>query len=138
MRFDPNENQLGRTLNQALDWIKLTKMDQVQAGSLFTIILKANKPASEFTALTSYYTTSLSDPTQYPATVYSPPAHSGPFSSFLAQVTNQFIEEYDPQAIRIKWDTTGVSPADYYICVVANDGKNSVLTCSDAPVKVLP
>jgi len=51
-------------------------------------------------------------------------------------VTNQFVDEYDPQAIRFKWDTTGVSPADYYICVIANDGKNAVLYCSDAPAKV--
>lgn len=68
MRFDPNENELGRILHQELDWIKLTKMDRVQAGRLFTIIQKANKPASDFAALTYYYTTSLSNPTQNTAT----------------------------------------------------------------------
>jgi hypothetical protein len=136
MRFDPNENQIGRTLHQELDWIKLTRMDRVKAGKPFTIELKANKPASEITALTYYYTTSLSDPTQNPATAYTPSAHTGAFTSFLAQVTNRYIDEYDPQAIRFEWDTVGVSPADYYICVVADDGKNAVLYCSDAPVKV--
>jgi len=35
------------------------------------------------------------------------------------------------------WDTTGVNPGEYYMCVVVADQHNSATYCSEAPVKVI-
>jgi hypothetical protein len=136
MRFDPNENQLGRTLHQELDWIKLTKMDQVKSGNTFPFLLTANKPAGELSALNFYYTTTLSNPTQHPAVEYVRDVIPSPVFTFLPITISPSFDDYEQEDIRFIWDTSGVSPADYYICVNAGDDYNSVSYCSNAPVKV--
>jgi hypothetical protein len=137
LRFDPNENQLGRTLHQELDWIKLTKMDQVRQGEPFTIVLKANKAAPSLTQLDYYYTTSLSTPTQHAVVEYTQTASAGPQFQYLPALANRYFTYYDPEEIRLVWDTSGVSAGEYYICMIAGDGKNTVLYCSNAPVEVI-
>jgi hypothetical protein len=136
MRFDPNENQLGRTLHQELDWIKLTKMDQVKSGNTFPFLLKSNKTAGELTELNFYYTTSLSNPTQHAAVEYVRDPISASVFTFLPLTISPSYDDYEQEDIRFIWDTSGVSPADYYICVMADDDYNPVSYCSNAPVKV--
>ena len=136
MRLDPNENQLGRTLHQELDWIKLTKMDQAKTNSTFTFLLKANKPAASLSTLDFYYTTTLSNPTQHPAVEYVRDVIPTPVFTFLPLTIATQYDDFDQEDIRFVWDTSGVSPADYYICVIADDGLNNASYCSNAPVKV--
>ena len=135
-RFDPNENQLGRTLLQKLDWIKLTKMDQVQAGSVFMIKILVNKPRADFTTLSYYYTTNPSTPTQHAANEYVLPARNGPFFMYAPGMSNHYGGDFDPNAIQYSWDTSGVAAGEYYVCVVADDGYNTNTFCSHAPVQV--
>jgi hypothetical protein len=136
MRLDPNENQLGRTLHQELDWIKLTKMDQAKTNSTFTFLLKANKSAASLSALEFYYTTTLSNPIQHAAVEYIRDVIPTPVFTFLPLAISPEYDDYDQADIRFVWDTSGVSPADYYICVIAGDGYNTASYCSNAPVKV--
>ncbi len=136
MRIDPNENQLGRTLHQELDWIKLTKMDQVKSGTPFTFQLKANKPAGSLPVLNFYYTTNPSNPTQYPAVEYITTEIPSPVYAFLPMTLGTLHYDFNPEDISFVWDTSGVSPAEYYICVSAGEGYDTVSYCSNAPVEV--
>jgi hypothetical protein len=132
VRFDPNENQTGGTIHQDIDWIKLTKMDRVQAGIPYAITITANKTSTSFNQLTYYYTSSLLIPQQHIANAYIYPFPAGPYYQFLPITSADSV----PNTIIFQWDTTGVNPNNYYVCVVANDGNNQGTFCSDAPVKI--
>jgi hypothetical protein len=127
LRFDPNENVSCRSTNppfvlktcgdfvQKLDWIRLTRTDRVVRGTVFPIGITLNRLPSTLSSLAFYYTTSLSDPTQ-----------------FSAVGTTQ-ISSFD---VTYQWDTKGVASSTYYICAQANDGYNPVIYCSESPVIV--
>lgn len=146
-RFDPNENITvaadnvsgGGPFYQKLDWIKLTKVDSVVKGSTFPIQVVFNKPEDEL-FLQFYYTTNPNtDPTQHRAeevaSETTPPDDPGPYDVFLPLVTNSFSSTFE--GVVFDWDTSSVATGQYYICVVANDGYNSITFCSEAPVQVL-
>ena len=120
VRFDPNENALGQTLHQELDWIKLTKMNRAIRGTSYPLELSLNKPWSDLSSFTFYYTSNLSNPQQQvlrlasqvslPAgpKVFLPMTYGG---QGTASTQNTFL-----------WDTSNVSPGDYYICGSFDDG----------------
>ena len=140
-RFDPNENQLNRTLNQKIEWIRLTAMDVVARGSTFPVSILINKPVSAIPTINFYYTTTRSSPTQHPASgsIVSPPPPSpstpGPFTIFLPAVLSNVYSKV-AQNLTFNWTTSGVAQGQYFLCVSLNDGLNSGTYCSEAPVMV--
>jgi hypothetical protein len=144
LRFDPNENITvaanppggGGPFHQQLDWMRLTAVDQVAHGTPFPIELSINRDVSQ---LSYYYTTDRHNPTQTPAQQFSTPPATGPFFVFLPiadrnasaelaglpATTNSFV-----------WDTSGVAPNVYYVCVTATGGGNTATYCSETPVVV--
>jgi len=150
MRFDPNENFTGTGQNeswvpafhfiQQLDWIRLTKVDRVTQGSVFPVRLSLNKPAAGLT-FAFYYTTTRSDPTQNIALQAGPAIPGGPNLLYLPLVLrNPFNNDWylDPvsNGYAFMWDTAGVAPGDYFVCVQVSEGSHTTTSCSEAPVQV--
>ena len=149
-RFDPNENWTGnlvpsQVFRQELDWIRLTKVDRVAKGMTFPIQLAANDSASEIKSTEFYYTSDLRDPYQHRASLSTqtgnslpPPAIGDSFG--LGSTNNIFLPavmtQYRSDAISFNWDTSGVNPGEYYICVKASNGISESTNCSKAPVLV--
>lgn len=146
LRFDPSE--LDMALFPAyfeLDWIKLTAMDEGQRNSVFPIRyqIATDLPAN----LTLYYDTDTNagngrtligavnniDMAAAPALVT--PSGGGDQFIYLPLVMNNYISDCDSNSCYI-WNTTGVAPGDYYICIQINDAYNSSYRCSDAPVRI--
>ncbi len=153
LRFDPDENVTCNPLqgtNPAvicgdftlqLDYIRLTKVDTVQAGQVFPIQIGLNRPPGEVTSRAFYYTTNKQQPTQNPADLYTPPAPSvtGPTKLFLPVLGKNFYSsDLAPVSneVTYQWNTTGVTAGTYYICVVVGDGINNSTVCSEAPIIV--
>lgn len=142
LRFDPNENALGASLFQQLDWIRLTQVDRVTHGIPFPIQISLNKPAQGI-SFNFYYTDNLQSPTQHAASTYIPPSPSpAPYHLYLPMAFQSFGSSDLPPVVNgvtFTWDTTSVTPntsSGYYICVTANDGYNQATYCSEAPVLV--
>lgn len=138
LRFDPNENWTGNLVpamvfHQQFDWFRLTQVDQVTHGTVYAvqIALKQSSPAVN---LSYFYTTDRQQPTQHAAVPYTflAPPPSGPFRLFLPMISRDF----SAGGIMYLWDTLTVTPGQYYVCVVANDGYNTTTFCSDAPLNV--
>ncbi len=157
LRFDPNENIMGVPLHQQVDWIRLTQVDSVTKGNPFPVQIGLNKSPDGLTLIAFYYTDNLQNPTQHRAVEYksffSPEStlesrglQSGlPLQEAQAQIflpavlRNPVASEIPPveNAVDFAWDTTGVNPGEYYMCVVVADQHNSATYCSEAPVKVI-
>jgi len=142
-RLDPNENYTGivsgvpaMVFNQQIDWIKLTKVEQVKAGSPYTVQLQINKslPTS---AVTVYYTSDPTLPKQHTATAWTQSVNDAtrPYKSFVPVLVSAQTFA-DSSSLNYKWNTTGIAPGEYYICTEVNDSINKVVTCSAAPVAV--
>lgn len=141
-RLDPNENQLGRTLNQKIEWVRLTAMDRVARGAIFPVSILLNKAPTALTSIKFYYTTNRSNPTQNPAsgsldvpTTPPSPSARGPYSIFLPSILSTRYTSV-AQDVTFNWNTGGVPAGQYYLCVSLNDGLNGGTYCSDAPVAV--
>ncbi|MBN1537123.1 MAG: hypothetical protein JW908_10365 [Anaerolineales bacterium] len=143
-RFDPNENQLGRTLNQQIDWIRLSKQPNVQIGNKFSISLNLNKSLDALQSWRFFYTTTPSQPMQHSAAVSLssssgetiidlPPAN---FTAFLPVISSSPAFNYDESTgdLTFIWNTNGVSAGEYFLCGEFNDGLNSNIYCSSVPV----
>lgn len=141
LRFDPNENWTGNLVpamifHQQFDWFRLTQVDQVTHGTPYPIQIALNKSPAGVT-LNYYYTTDRQQPTQHaalPYTVSSPPP-TGPFRLFLPMIFRG-VSTSVPNSVNYLWDTSSVTPGQYYVCVVSNDGYNTTTYCSDAPMNV--
>jgi hypothetical protein len=143
MRFDPNENVLGHPLTQQIDWIKLTQVDRVPAGTPFPIQISLNQPVASVPVRNFYYTDDLNNPTKFVAAPYNAPPPTGPFSVYLPSVLRNFAAAIDALPVpdlTYLWNTTGVAPGTYYTCVHVEDAgqTNSANStyCSEAPVIV--
>jgi hypothetical protein len=157
LRYDPNENIMGIPLHQKLDWIRLTQVDNVVKGDPFPVQIGLNKSPDGLTSLVFYYTDNLQNPTQHRAVDYKPLLSSGsspeakglePDSQLQATRVQMFLpailrnpiaNELPPveNPVEFAWDTSGVIPGKYYVCVVVADQLNSATYCSEAPVKVI-
>jgi len=147
-RFDPNENALGQSLTQQLDQIWLTQMNRVASGMPFFAQIKLNKSPSLIPTRTFYYTTNPSNPYQnlaQPNTVRVPKPKVGQASFFVFVpfvMSSQAVPPPspppppDPNAVDFSWDTTGVAPGTYYLCVRLSDGINQATYCSEVPIQV--
>ncbi|MFV2044725.1 MAG: hypothetical protein ACC700_16000 [Anaerolineales bacterium] len=139
LRFDPNENALGTVLSQQLDWIKLSKVDRVSSGVPYMFQILLNKPPEDIQSFSYFYTLDpQSDPGTWTAapeyTPSPPPTPTGANIVFLPVILRGF--QGLGEGVTFQWDTTSVSPGEYYICVTLDDGLNQASFCSDAPVKV--
>ncbi len=139
LRFEPNENITNASFYQEIDWIRMTKVDQVIRGQPYTIKAALNVPSEQLSSITYYYTNNRDNPTQSQA--YSPPANPLPGHSpliYLPMIVSPANEPLDGEAdLVFEWDTSQVSPGEYYICAISGDGHNQSLFCSDAPVQVI-
>lgn len=144
LRFDPNENILGHTLHQQLDWIRLTKVDEVKLGAPYHIQMTLNLPPSSVLVQQFYYTTDpVNAPTQNVAQPYTSAPATGVNKVFLPFMVRQHWHEYNPPHLTtFWWNTAGVTPNTYYICAHVEDAAatNAAVStyCSPAPVKVTP
>jgi len=156
-RLDPNENILGVPLHQQLDWVRLTKLEQVTQGSVFTIRIGLNKMPSEIASTEFYYTNNLSNPTQHVANelirtskILDPLRRkvSGEeiFSSVFQKTVllPMAVKDYIPldlpgiaHELTYNWDTSAVNPGEYFVCARVNDTYNEAIYCSEAPVKII-
>lgn len=156
-RMDPNENILGVPLEQQLDWVRLTKMEQVLRGSVFPIRIGLNKLPGEIPLVEFYYTNDLNNPTQHPAQELISTSATVDFEVFpstgeskqevaLQQLTSLplAVKNYLPSDLPgvaheyiFSWDTTGVNPGEYFVCTRVNDSLNEAIYCSEAPVRVI-
>ncbi len=139
LRFEPNENITNSSFYQEIDWIRMTKVDQVIQGQPYTIKADLNIPTEQLSSIKYYYTNNLDDPTQYQA--YSPPTNPLPNHApliYLPMIVSPSNEPLDSEAdLVFKWDTSQVSPGAYYICALSDDIYNQSIFCSDAPVQVI-
>jgi hypothetical protein len=148
LRFDPNENYTGQFLgdagqtavpamvfDQKIDWIKLTKMDQVKAGIAFPIEYKSDKVLPQ-SAFTFYYTSTLLSPRQHIALAWTAQILSSQTVKIFLPILTTPLSLGSSDVSRFQWDTRGIAPGQYSICVDVNDGKNIATTCSSAPVEI--
>jgi hypothetical protein len=159
LRFDPNENWTGNLVpamdfRQQIDWIRLTRMDEVKQGRNFPIQLSFDRDPAELRQIEVFYTTNPDDPTRNRANGRVgapgvgqplPQANGSPrvFLPLLSALGNtsaaaEGLVPDVPNEWIFTWFTSGVTPGEYYICARANDGTNVFVRCSDAPVNVLP
>jgi hypothetical protein len=157
LRFDPNENILGIPLHQQLDWIRLTKIPSVTRGTSFPIRIGLNKPPSEVSSITYYYTDDVNDPTQNRAKEFldislHKNSSRGSFQGdglFSSELKNAILlpitmKNFVPtdlpfveNEVTFNWDTSMVKPGEYYTCVLVSDDRNEATYCSEAPMRVL-
>ena len=145
-RLDPTE--IPYQAQFKLDWMKLTAMDQVRRGNVYTIQyeLKATPPVT----LSFYYdtdtnssngrtligtsqVTSLTQSTQMISPIGSPPTLTSllPYKTYLP-----FITKEPCSGNCYNWNTSGVPAGTYYICLQAEDPYNSTYRCSEAPIVI--
>jgi len=144
LRWNPNENITGSPMYQKLDWIKLNKMDEVQHGQNFSIQVGMNINWSSLTNWTLYYTTDRSQPRQHPiqlqqqavydAMALSVDAGRHLFMPILKK--NNASQSSLPNQRTFMWDTSSVTPGQYYICIEPERGNYTTDYCSEAPVVV--
>jgi hypothetical protein len=151
MRFDPNENiSCNPETNQQyikdtcgdyvqkLDWIRLTTVDQVAKGIPFPIQITLNRsPAA--VSLAFFYTTTLANPIQHSAQLYTPPAPTGALKLFLPMLFKNYptFDTFPEANVTYLWNTTNVPLGTYYICVQANDVYNTATYCSEVPMNLV-
>lgn len=144
VRWDPNENIMATTLNQQLDWVRLTAPDQVKSGQPFNIQVDLNVDWSNVDDFNLFYTTDPNQPFQNSVRPYSL-VLPGPERLYLPVTLSRSTPQSQAAAAAVVaentrdflWDTRGVSPGQYYICVnFPNTGQQGVTYCSEVPVVV--
>ena len=141
-RFDPNENITNSAFYQELDWVRLTKPVSIRSGEPYAVLLSKFFPSQSIDSLTLYYTTDpAAAPYQHLLNVYvaPPPVTWGPYELFLPSVMRHWLGSAGTQSdFQYVWDTTGVTPGEYYICAAASNTLNTATFCSQVPVTVTP
>lgn len=145
LRFDPTEVWLPGYHVQ-LDWIKLTAMDEVRVGQPFPIKYNVTKLGVE---MTFYYDTDtnpnngrtligstiVGNSSQTDVVLQANVANTA-YQLYLPLIQNNYIHCDNSDCFI--WDTTGVTPGEYYVCIDVDDGINSFYQCSEAPLLVRP
>lgn len=138
LRFDPNENGTASPILQHMDWVSLNKMDAVQKGSLFTLVVNPHQAVNSL-SLNFYYTPSLSQAPGTAMTIAQPPQGTIPpagLKTYLPMLRTGG-SSITPDGIKYYWDTSNVPLGTYYVCIASQDSAgNQSLDCSEAPVQV--
>jgi hypothetical protein len=159
-RFDPNENiscELRQQpdkehipcsdYRQRIDWITMTAVDRVIQGQAYEIILSLSEQLAA-DSFKFYYTSDRNQPRQNELRVRTQGAAQPPAGDHLLYLPITLspgvasgAQAQDPvrPAIphAVQWDTAGVAPGEYYICVDAQDDLNTTTFCSETPVQVV-
>lgn len=138
LRFDPNENITDEYFLQKIDWIQLSSVEIVKSGSPFSVNYSIIDESPDFVQIEFFYTTDPdNDPRQKEALpVIHPAPELPPHYSFLTYLP--LIYNNARGFLSFDWNTTGVSPSDYYLCAKVSDGLNQGIYCSTAPLRVNP
>lgn len=144
-RFDPNENISENVFYQKIDWIKLTKVEEIRKGTNYLINLNQNIPWANITDHRLFYTTDLDNPTQFTANsellqenlnttnftnaVYLP-------SIIKGNIALDKSEPSLPYSQTLVWNTATVNPGEYYLCLQVTANGKTTTTCSEAPIIV--
>jgi hypothetical protein len=135
LRFDPNENDTNNSLFQHIDWISLNKIDEVKIGKIFPI--QVSSLSDNILDLEFFYTTDISNPTQNMIQPYTTIYNNSQYYAENRVFLPLILKNYNPTVTTYNWNTTGVKPNEYYICIQATDDVGNFNTiCSEAPVKV--
>lgn len=142
LRIDPNENITGSVLHQEFDWIRLSKVEQVSQGKAANIHVLLNKLPAELN-LNFYFTTDLAQPTQNVAKSYPTKITGAQRILYLPYMSNRdpFAApniDQTPADLVFYWNTSVVTPGEYYLCAQADDGFTQAVYCSQAPIQVIP
>ncbi len=141
LRFDPAELFTSRLPEElALDWIKLTAMDEVRRGSPY--LIRYQTDSSRPATITFYYDTDT-NPGNGRTRITTADA-SVPVSNIGASWSDTTSMVFLPAIANngfncdecVEWSTVGVAPGEYYICAEIDDEYNSTYSCSEAPVAV--
>lgn len=151
MRLDPNENILGVNLYQKLDNVQLTKQHSVVKGQPFPVQVQLDKSPETLKSARFFYTSNLQEPTQNLAIDWAVASAQDPGATdptaqpsgnrvFLPLTLNNpsvatFLDI--PNSINYSWDTSDVTPGEYYLCVETDDEYNKTVFCSGASVRVV-
>ena len=136
MRLDPNEMMPELSPGFIhVDWIKLTAMDEVNRGTPYTIRFLTSESAVTYNA---YYDTDRNPSNgRTAARVLTGSVEHRAHSLFLPLTFHSFTGlETQTMEKTIWWDTAGVLPGQYWIAVEVNDGLNTMLWYSAAPIAV--
>jgi hypothetical protein len=141
LRLDPSEllfNHFPAWI--AIDWLRLTAMDEVQAGDVYAVRYSVDR--DQAVNLAFYYDTDRNpnngrtliglslmgsnDNTRIlDKRVYLPII----FGSGSSSMGNNAMEQF-------YWNTAGVLPGTYYVCINSTDAYNETYRCSEAPLRV--
>jgi len=143
--------------HQQYDWIRLTKVDQSLSGVPFPIQISLNRSPDTIQQVDFYYTDDKNDPTRYSAVEYMPPggpeilpdtspapaqSFSEDYQIFLPVLLKNYVTIVPPPPVENEvlfwWDTSVVTPGEYYTCAVIFDDYNQTTFCSEAPVQIIP
>lgn len=148
LRLDPNENWTGNLVpemdfHQEFDWIRLTTEEIIPIGDFYPIQVNINKPVDELEIIEYYYTTDTNSPMEY--SVKSTKPQSPPIiqtqssdskTIFLPIVWNGSYTFEVTSDVEHKWDTSNISPGEYYVCVSAYDGFSGSSSCTDSTINM--
>ncbi len=137
LRFDPNENISGEIIRQKIDWIRLSGVEKHKSGLVYPVYFSVIDENIDGVSHNFFYTKDLSQPFQNIAkekqVSFPPPGRDG-FSIYLPVVLNNATGNNV-----YLWDTNGVSAGIYYICVKSIDEqRNQTISCSNAPIEIIP
>jgi hypothetical protein len=145
-RIDPNENYTGifqgdsiqdavpaMDFVQRIAWIKLSKVEQVKIGVPFPIEFRMSETVKSYKL---YFTNDLSLPKKWIVSTISsgnvvPGGNNKTFIPLVAGIGTGLT------AVSAQWDTSSLIVDKYYICIETNDGLNTTVTCSSAPIEAV-
>lgn len=140
LRFDPNENITGETFRQKIDWIRLSGVERHKSGLVYPIYYSVFDENMDRVSHQFFYTKDLNQPSQNIAkekqiSFSQPPRNS--FLTYLPAISNNTSFSNIEGNVYL-WDTSGVSAGIYYICINSDDGLNQRISCSNAPIEIIP
>lgn len=142
-RLDPNENILPTKLVQKIDWIRLTKVEEIAKGTQYPVNLKLNLPWYALDNYKLFFTSDRNNPTENLAAtvVAGAPAQGEAVTSkvFLPAIINRTfkVDTQDPllaYSQTLVWDTNVVARGQYYLCLETTANGHTTTSCSGAPV----
>lgn len=140
LRFDPNENITGETIRQKIDWIRLSGVERHKSGLVYPIYYSVIDENMDRVSHQFFYTNDLNQPFQNIAKekqVSFPPPPRDSFSVYLPAISNNATLSNIEGNVYL-WDTNGVTAGIYYICISSDDGLNQKISCSNAPIEIIP
>lgn len=138
MRFDPNENEMGIPLQQAIDMITLTGEETTPLGANYTTRFTLNTPFNPQTMSRSFVFRPVGGGADYPApiVVTNPVPLAGQYRLYIPGIQREGNYLLTLSGDSLELNTSAVPAGSYYLCMTVNDGLNKdVVSCSEYPVR---